>query len=365
MSLFYEEYSSAELVEKMYRINLVNEIINQKCPVYIFGTNDFSRSIAAHIDVKGFINDKTSELSFLNKPIISLENINESAIVISCVVLARPRFALEKIKNYTQRVVDYFFFQKYSGLELPNVIFEHNQIFAHEFYKNESKYYELYLKLEDLESKETLKNIILFRLSSDLKYLSGFKYLPEQQYFDNCVVFSDNEVFLDVGCFDGHTSLEFAKNSKNYKKIYVFEPDENNIRDVQRNLSVLENKVIYNKCGLSKVKESLKFDSAGSSSKINFEGEFSIDVFPLDELNIPDATYIKMDIEGAELCALEGAKQTIINCHPKLAISVYHKIDDLLTIPEMILSFKSDYRIYLRHYTEGATETVMYFIPRN
>ncbi len=71
-----------------------------------------------------------------------------------------------------------------------------------------------------------------------------------------------------------------------------------------------------------------------------------------------------MDIEGEEIAALEGARSAIVEHHPRLAISAYHRYDDLWKIPERILSYRSDYDVCLRHYTEGITETVMFFLPR-
>jgi len=58
-----------------------------------------------------------------------------------------------------------------------------------------------------------------------------------------------------------------------------------------------------------------------------------------------------------------GGEKTIINNHPKIAISVYHKSSDFWKIPEQTLRIRSDYKIYLRHYTESIYETVMFFIP--
>ncbi|WP_425281358.1 FkbM family methyltransferase [Pectobacterium odoriferum] len=71
-----------------------------------------------------------------------------------------------------------------------------------------------------------------------------------------------------------------------------------------------------------------------------------------------------MDIEGYEINALKGAKETILRFHPKLAICAYHKVDDFFTIPELVLSYRNDYKVYMRHYTEGLLETVYYFIPK-
>jgi hypothetical protein len=73
--------------------------------------------------------------------------------------------------------------------------------------------------------------------------------------------------------------------------------------------------------------------------------------------------YIKMDIEGWEMNALKGAENLIKTLKPKLAICVYHKPNDFLEIYNYIKELNPNYKIYLRHYTEGVVETVMYFIP--
>ena len=78
------------------------------------------------------------------------------------------------------------------------------------------------------------------------------------------------------------------------------------------------------------------------------------------------ATFIKMDVEGAELKALQGAAGTIRAWHPLLAISLYHKPEDLLTIPQYIQSLSADYHFYLRgHHPELAFELVLYAVPKS
>ena len=73
---------------------------------------------------------------------------------------------------------------------------------------------------------------------------------------------------------------------------------------------------------------------------------------------------LKMDIESAERIALEGARNTILNFHPKMAICVYHQFDDFYQIPKLILNIRKDYKIYFRHYSSGIMESVMFFIPK-
>lgn len=88
-----------------------------------------------------------------------------------------------------------------------------------------------------------------------------------------------------------------------------------------------------------------------------------IEVFKLDDLLADESpSFIKMDIEGAESEALLGAEQIIKKYHPKLAISVYHKPEDIFRIPELILNYHKNYKFYLRHYSYTNSETILYAI---
>ncbi len=71
-------------------------------------------------------------------------------------------------------------------------------------------------------------------------------------------------------------------------------------------------------------------------------------------------SFIKMDIEGAELEALKGAKNIIQKYAPKLAVCVYHKPEDMEEIPQLLLEYNPNYRFYLRHYSLTMNETVLY-----
>lgn len=69
-----------------------------------------------------------------------------------------------------------------------------------------------------------------------------------------------------------------------------------------------------------------------------------------------------MDIEGAELDALKGAEKTIEQFRPKLAISLYHKREDLYEIPIWIKSIMPNYKMYLRHYANKQWDLVLYCV---
>lgn len=123
--------------------------------------------------------------------------------------------------------------------------------------------------------------------------------------------------------------------------------------------------IVFISKGLSNQKEVLKFNADfGSSSVISEQGAIFLEVDTLDHLVNEKISFIKIDIEGWERMAIEGMRNHILNDHPKMAISVYHKADDFWKIPEQVFSIRHDYDIYMRHYTEGTDETVMFFMPK-
>lgn len=190
------------------------------------------------------------------------------------------------------------------------------------------------------------------------------------QYFDlPYLEYGDGEVFVDGGCFDGITSKNFSYAcAGRYEKIYCFEPDCKNIPNLKRRLVAggveryeLIDMALWNVC------EELSFAGYGNTSSHVAAREENvtnnIKGIPLDEvLEGKKATFIKMDIEGAEKNALKGAKHTIVRYKPKLAIAAYHKPEDIWELPELILKMRPDYKLYFRHYSAGWIETVLYAI---
>jgi hypothetical protein len=88
-----------------------------------------------------------------------------------------------------------------------------------------------------------------------------------------------------------------------------------------------------------------------------------VDVRAIDDIIDIPSTLIKMDIEGSELSALQGAREAIIKGKPVLTISAYHRATDLIDLPNYVESIAEDYRIGLRHHTEERWDTCLYFLP--
>lgn len=93
------------------------------------------------------------------------------------------------------------------------------------------------------------------------------------------------------------------------------------------------------------------------------DGEIIIHTDTIDAIaGEKNVTYIKMDVEGAELKSLMGAETVINRNHPRMAISIYHSDEDMLDIIEYIRTKFPFYKLYVRHYTYFYADTVLYAI---
>jgi FkbM family methyltransferase len=186
------------------------------------------------------------------------------------------------------------------------------------------------------------------------------------QYFEDFLELAhDGESFADVGSFDGMTSLEFARRAPGFRHITAFEPSPENAQRVLQNLAALDpERITVHGFGLSDHSGTATFAAdAGSSSRVSEDGATVISLRRLDDLDLDPPTFVKIDVEGGEIPAIRGGLATITRYRPRLAISVYHRADDLWRIPEAVDAAGVDYELRLRHYTEGIDETVMFFLP--
>ena len=137
---------------------------------------------------------------------------------------------------------------------------------------------------------------------------------------------------------------------------YGFEPDPVNYQALEAYVNSLPNDIgskmkIYKHAAYDFNGEVQLYQLSGPGSFVADIGKTKITTVKIDDvLQGEKATYIKMNIEGSELPALRGARKTIVNNHPKLAIAGYHKTWDLWEVPLQILKTDSTYKLYLRSY---------------
>lgn len=236
------------------------------------------------------------------------------------------------------------------------------------FAQNEEKIQYILQQLADETSKKIYTEILECRKHHKLpRYRS-----PKDQYFPSSIIqLSDEEVFVDCGAFTGDTIAAFLQAAQNkYKKIVAFEPDPHNFAALKAQ-SVARCECFNT--GVWHTKGELSFTLNGTGSALEQAKpanhpqacpQITVPVEAIDQCPAcKDMTYLKMDIEGAELPALKGAEQTIRKQRPKLGICIYHSNQDLIEIPLWILSLQLNYKLYVRHHGRyGLVETILYAV---
>lgn len=231
----------------------------------------------------------------------------------------------------------------------PDVPVAGGGLFTTEFVReNEDKFDFVYNHLADEESKRVYLDIINFKISGKVDYLFN-SFCDKSSVYSDILKLSDNEIIADLGAYDGDTIKEFTDYTKGkYNHIYAIEPDPKNFKKLSRNTENMTNIDIYNMGAWSR-RDTLIFDKQGSrNSKLSGKG-IPVEVCDLDSLIDSPVTMIKMDIEGSELQALNGAEKIIKEYSPKLYICAYHRNEDLFSLPMKILELNPRYKIYFRH----------------
>lgn len=188
----------------------------------------------------------------------------------------------------------------------------------------------------------------------------------------NSITVENSDIVLDVGGCWGDTALYFAHKIGDMGKVYSFEFIPNNIKIFNLNTSlnpILSKRIELIHHPIANISGDLiyyKDHGPGSTVELRpFDDQtgsaitLSIDDFVLQN-KIAKVDFIKMDIEGAEPKALEGAIETIKRFKPKLAIAIYHSMEDFVNIPNWILDLNLGYEIFIDHFTIHAEETICF-----
>ena len=220
--------------------------------------------------------------------------------------------------------------------------------------ENSEKFEKMYQSLEDYRSKKIFYAILNNWYNYDFINLEQVMEKCFSHYFDLDIIPScQEEVFVDLGAFNGDTVEDFIKiYGDNYKKIYAYEMTEQSMRELKERVKnypriIYEQKAVSDEVGMGSIKI---HEISTSSNQLELEEIGEIEVTSLDDDINEKITMIKMDIEGSELKALKGAENHIIKDKPKLLLSVYHGYEELLTLWEYLEKLDLSYHYYLRYY---------------
>ncbi len=345
-------------------------------PIYIYGTgggakrayNCFSEN---GIDIVSFA-DRVEFFSegdtLLGKPIIDIKRLLESEEKMVLCVMSMDTNLYRYVNDCKHITFCSYFIRN-----------NHYEMAADWVKSNEKAIEEVFDCLEDDLSRQTFLSYIDARancIESDMLRMP-VSLCVSKQYFNDLYPKEqfDEHVCIDCGAFIGDTALnfiDFLEDGKNVK-VCAFEADMKNYEKLQME-SEKHGEIVPFPYAVGDKEETLYMDGDGQSfSKlVDYETDQSIvvkrlDDFLLDSEYVP--TYLKMDIEGSEIPALTGARELIKKYMPVLGICVYHKLDDLITIPHFIFEAEREsnsgkrYKYYLRQHSYGTDELVFYAVP--
>ncbi|MDQ3813362.1 MAG: FkbM family methyltransferase, partial [Armatimonadota bacterium] len=175
------------------------------------------------------------------------------------------------------------------------------------------------------------------------------------------------DTVIDAGGCWGDTALYFADRTGPQGKVYCFEFLPENLELLRFNIGLnphlrdtikVVTKALWDRSG-----EAIGYCANGPGTVLNEAEQSTLQAstVSIDDLvqeeRVERMDLIKMDIEGSELKALQGAEKTIRTFKPKLAISIYHNIEDFFLIPGYINDLGLGYEFFLDHFTTHHEET--------
>ncbi len=291
-----------------------------------------------------------------------------------------PCISPQKLKDYLSPFVLISTAKHYSAIhkQLSELGIRHCNLDAYIMQRHFNEFKTVLQVLDDT-SREIYVGILLCRITGD--YSNAERWCCDNQYFCRPrfrYIHGEKGAFVDCGAFVGDTLDVMIKNSLGTApRIYAFEPGEKAFAALRKRASVLceiwameSDRVVCEKMGVGEKSCVLPYFDDNNSPEGNHiiqapvtAGD-GVKVVSLDEYFLErgetNISFIKADIEGSEWDMLHGAKNTIRNCKPKLAICIYHSIFDFFRIPLYLKGLVPEYKFEVRHHSLFGEETVLY-----
>lgn len=340
--------------------------------VLVYGTGTFGRSLAESltrcgVEVAGFI-DRRPPAGELTAPFIGLdrEAVPGADVVLGvCNPAASPRLLrrmlLDRGVNSVLSPVEAAIAIHRRRGEVVENYWLTGDTTRIDFASNEIALARS--RLADGESQRIFDSILEYRRTGRFDALDGCEPTPDQ-YFPVGLGFETSRMrYLDVGAYDGDTVRDLSERRCDVEAVLAIEPDPASWELLEAELAAL---AIGEARGLNvavgRLPGSLAFDARGaSSSRFDSAGSRIVDVGTLDAVAFGfRPTHLKMDIEGAEQDALAGAGALLAAWRPRIAVSAYHRPEDLWSILLQIDEMELGYRFWLRVHGEQTFDTVLY-----
>ena len=304
------------------------------------------------------------------------KGVNIAAVIVKSVsgneMFAQDVIALHEVSRSTEKFGCVFVRGKMEAAfmripelkKIPTIVMSLDECRTEEIYdmymKNLDELSEVYRMLPDENSRKTFLGFIRAKASRNLN-AAFFAETP--LYICEGFMPDEGAVVIDGGACDGSTSAKFS--GMGYR-VFAFELDKENFR-LAKKCSEEKNFCVEN-LGLGAFRHTAKYTHDPCKVFVTKEkesGTSSANIVDLDyyvrEKHLQRVDFIKLDVEGAEVDVIKGAAAVIARFKPILAVSVYHKIEHIWTIPKLIKSIRSDYEFCLRHFITSAEDAPILF----
>jgi len=373
-------YPGIEMLHTFSTVDEINKYILSFCSVskkdietegiYVFGVGKLGQRIydfmsERKIKIHAFVDNNKSKYGsvFNGLHVIAANEIpTNSVIYIASATYFNAISNQLKDLGFSQTISHNQASVLYDGDEnFPIEMYQEN--LAHDLIENKHSYLSVFDLLEDHESKKVFDNLLHYRFTLNHQFINNIHTSLSKEYFDNDVIaFTEDETYFDLGGFDGDSAEHFVKHvNHKYSSVHIFEPDEKLIEKAKKRFDKNEH-IVFNALGIYDKQTTLYFDiTGGLDGIISQTGTLKIETTTIDDYK-NNPTYIKFDVEGVEIEAINGGVNTIKNQKPKLAIASYHYPKHLWEIPLLVKSINSKYKLKLRHYTDSVFDSIFYFI---
>lgn len=222
--------------------------------------------------------------------------------------------------------------------------------------------------LADDESRKVLASRIRALVTGNVGYLRLSEY---PQYFHPLVQPRPGDVVMDGGVSEYvEEQARISAAVGQAGRVIGFEPNPEGFQLARQRLAEYPACANYTllPCGLWNRKEMVRFNTAGVGSHVSGDdGGIEAPMTTVDEvvreMGLPRVDFVKLDVEGAEANALRGALASLVRFHPRMAVSAYHRLEDLFELPRMVRQILPDARLYLGHHHPALFDTVLYVDP--
>lgn len=218
--------------------------------------------------------------------------------------------------------------------------------------------------LEDELSRQTLEAHLQFRLTGQFNKIV---WTSRRDVPFLAAALQPDVTYVDAGAFDGDTAEDFlALSGGRFSRIRIVEPDVANLSRAHERMARLGilDRVEFHAQAITDTRGMIGFNErAREGSSVDPMSAHKVEAVLLSDFDAQGQLYVKLDIEGEETAALRASRDFIAARRPLLAISVYHRPDDLLEIAEGFAG--AGYALYLRcHGEAGGDDLMLYALPR-